>query len=134
MLVSFLRDILEITFGYQVCKCSSNIHVFNVACKISYQQNAITLYILKMCSCMRSYCKVVFNMFSQILIFIFIFYFQGGKLKASVLCCNPEGCNENLLNYSMQFNNKLILDIRSFIKEYYSVSNLVLVCFNHIFS
>ncbi|KAM3836858.1 DNA polymerase alpha catalytic subunit [Vipera latastei] len=49
-----------------------------------------------------------------------VFRHLGGKLKASVLCCNPEGCNENLLNYSMQFNNKLILDIRSFIKEYYS--------------
>uniref|UniRef100_A0A670ZEY3 DNA polymerase n=1 Tax=Pseudonaja textilis TaxID=8673 RepID=A0A670ZEY3_PSETE len=40
-------------------------------------------------------------------------------LVTSVLCCNPEGCNENLLNYSMQINNKLILDIRGFIKKYY---------------
>ncbi|KAM6447113.1 DNA polymerase alpha catalytic subunit isoform 2-T2 [Liasis olivaceus] len=49
-----------------------------------------------------------------------VFRCLGGKFKASVLCCNPEGCNENLLNYSVQINNKLILDIRSFIKKYYS--------------
>ncbi|XP_026530756.1 DNA polymerase alpha catalytic subunit [Notechis scutatus] len=48
-----------------------------------------------------------------------VFRYLDGKFKASVLCCNPEGCNENLLNYSMQINNKLILDIRGFIKKYY---------------
>ncbi|ETE64293.1 DNA polymerase alpha catalytic subunit, partial [Ophiophagus hannah] len=53
-----------------------------------------------------------------------VFRYLSGKFKASVLCCNPEGCNENLLNYSMQINNKLILDIRGFMKKYYCVSNL----------
>uniref|UniRef100_A0A803TRE8 DNA polymerase n=1 Tax=Anolis carolinensis TaxID=28377 RepID=A0A803TRE8_ANOCA len=48
--------------------------------------------------------------------------FNGSDLmiEASLLHCTKKECNESPSNYLMQINNKLILDIRCYIKKYYT--------------
>nr|XP_060626106.1 DNA polymerase alpha catalytic subunit [Anolis sagrei ordinatus] len=48
--------------------------------------------------------------------------FNGSDLmiEASLLHCTKKECNESPSNYLMQINNKLILDIRRYIKKYYT--------------
>ncbi|XP_044297740.1 DNA polymerase alpha catalytic subunit isoform X2 [Varanus komodoensis] len=47
-----------------------------------------------------------------------VFDHSGGMIEASLQPCSK--CHENLSDYLMQINNKLILDIRNYIKKYYS--------------
>lgn len=59
--------------------------------------------------------------------FIFaVLNLQGLLIEASLLRCSKKECDESPLNYVKQINNKLILDIRRYIKKYYSVSNFIL--------
>ncbi|XP_053168394.1 DNA polymerase alpha catalytic subunit isoform X2 [Hemicordylus capensis] len=49
-----------------------------------------------------------------------VFDGSGLLIEASLIQCSKKECDESPLNYIMQINNQLILDIRCFIKKYYS--------------
>uniref|UniRef100_A0A8D0EDG3 DNA polymerase n=1 Tax=Salvator merianae TaxID=96440 RepID=A0A8D0EDG3_SALMN len=49
-----------------------------------------------------------------------VFDYSGQKIETSLQKCSNKGCGEDLLKCLMQMNNKLILDMRNYIKKYYS--------------
>ncbi|XP_061483331.1 DNA polymerase alpha catalytic subunit isoform X3 [Rhineura floridana] len=49
-----------------------------------------------------------------------VFDGSGLMIEASLLQCSKKECYEFPLTYLMQMNNKLILDVRSYIKKYYN--------------
>ncbi|XP_060090074.1 DNA polymerase alpha catalytic subunit [Heteronotia binoei] len=49
-----------------------------------------------------------------------VFDGSGLLIEASLLQCSKKECDESPLKYTTQINNKLILDIRHYIRKYYS--------------